>query len=598
MKSKKQKVVLGSIFLVVLLGCLGIYITQQHPLKNEEKTVQILATSDTHGKFVPWNYASNEEELSGSLAQISSAVKEKRNDATLVVDAGDTIQDNSSELFLNDEQTHPMIAAMNAIGYDTWTIGNHEFNYGVPTLKKITAQQHAKVLCGNVYDSEGHALGDPYTIIEKDGIRIGIIGMCTPNITKWDAANLKDCKVTDPAEESKKAISAIKDKCDCIIGVMHMGTENEYNVANSGVKDLAQACPEFDVIVASHAHECIKEETINGVLIVENKSQGQTMSDISLTLTKDNGKWKVTKKTAESIDISKYQPDQQIIDLTKSYDEKAKQDANKVIGTLSGNNLAPAQEIKGIPQAQLQDSPLIDLINNVQLHYSGAKVSAAALFSPKANINEGPIKKCSIASIYKFSNTLYTLEMSGSQLKKYMEWSASYYNTLKPGDLTISFNENIRSYNYDMFQGVKYTIDVSKPEGSRITNLTWEDGTPIKDDEKFTIAVNNYRANSQLLAPGVIFNANDMPKLLQADVHGEIGSIRDLIADYIKNSPNQTITANCDNNWKLIGISWNPTEHEQVVKAVNEGKLSLPSSANGRTPNTKSLTENDLKNIS
>ena len=151
--------------------------------------LQILATSDTHGKFDPWDYAANKADASGSVAQQATAIKQLRTADTLVIDAGDTIQGNSSQLFLEDD-VHPMVAAMNAIGYDVWVTGNHEYNYGMDTLKKIIAEQNAKVLTGNVYAPDGTPLADGYTIVRKKDLKIGLIGMVTPNITRWDAVNL------------------------------------------------------------------------------------------------------------------------------------------------------------------------------------------------------------------------------------------------------------------------------------------------------------------------------------------------------------------------------------------------------------------------
>ena len=255
--------------------------------------LQILATSDTHGKFDPWDYATNKADASGSVAQQATAIKENRTKTTLVVDAGDTIQANSAELFLNDD-VHPMIAAQNAIGYDVYVTGNHEYNYGMATLEKVLSQQKAKVLTGNVYSPEGKPLADGYTIIKKGGVKIGVIGMVTPNITRWDAKNLEGWTVTNPVDESRKIIDKIKNDVDVIIGVMHMDVDNEYGVYGSGVTDLANACPEFDVIVAAHGHKSIPNKMINGVLVVENKNAGATVSDIHVYLERGlNGKWKV-----------------------------------------------------------------------------------------------------------------------------------------------------------------------------------------------------------------------------------------------------------------------------------------------------------------
>ena len=192
-----------------------------------EMDLQILASSDTHGKFDPWDYAANKADASGSVAQQATAIKQLRTLNTLVIDAGDNIQGNSSQLFLNDD-VHPMIAAQNAIGYDIWVPGNHEYNYGMDTIKKVIGEQKAKVLTGNVYSPEGTPLADGYTIVQKMDVKIGIIGMVTPNITRWDAVNLAGWNVTNPVDECRKIIDQIKDKVDVLIGVMHMDTENEY----------------------------------------------------------------------------------------------------------------------------------------------------------------------------------------------------------------------------------------------------------------------------------------------------------------------------------------------------------------------------------
>ena len=560
----------------------------------ETVDIQILATSDLHGKFVPWDYALNAESTSGSVAQLATAIKSLRNENTLVVDAGDTIQDNAADIFVGEE-VHPMIAAMNAIGYDTWTTGNHEYNYGMDVLKKVIATQQAKVLTGNVYDENGEPIADGYTILERGGVKIGVIGMVTQNITRWDSVNLADCTVTDPVEETRKIIDAIGGDVDVLVAVVHMGIENEYGVANSGVTDLANACPELDVIVASHEHMLVESQDINGVLVVENKNMAQTMSEIHLTLTKEGEGWTVTDKTAISHNIADYEPDQELMDLMQPYHEQAMDDAEALIGTLEGGPLAPENEIADIPAAQIMDTALIDLINAVQMHYADADVSASALFVMNANLQPGDIKKSDTSLIYKYTNTLYKLEMTGAQLKQYMEWSMNYYNQYQPGDLTVSFNPDVRAYNYDMFAGVNYEVDVSQPVGSRIQNLTWPDGTPVADDDVFTIAVNNYRANSQLLVPGEIFDEDNLPKLLEIDIRGDLGGVRELIRDYIVNVKGGTITPEVDDNWKLVGNDWNAELHQKAVELIREGKIEIPVSEDGRTPNVRAITEEDVK---
>jgi len=559
----------------------------------EVMDLQVLATSDLHGKFYPWAYATNTESTSGSMTQLATAIKSLRTENTLLVDAGDTVQDNSAQIFQNEE-VHPMIAALNAIGYDIWVTGNHEYNFGMDYLKKVIASFDGKTLVGNVLDEDGKPIADGYTIIEKNGVKIGVIGMVTQNITRWDATNLAKCTVTDPVQETRKIIDKIGGDVDVLIAVMHMGVENEYGVANSGTIDLANACPEFDLIVSSHEHALIEGKEYNGILTIQNKNQAQTMNDVHLTLAKSADGWNVINRTSKVIEIKNYESDPDLLAMLKPYHEQAVADANVVIGKLEGGNLAPDNEIKEIPSAQIMDTALIDLINDVQMYYTGAKVSAAALFVMEANLKVGDIHKSDSSLVYKYDNTLYKMQMTGAQLKKFMEWSASYFNQYQDGDLTISFSPDIRAYNYDMFAGVNYEIDISKPAGERIVNLTWPDGTPVKDDESFVIAVNNYRCNSQLLSD-VIYKDGDKPTLLEIDVRGDIGGVRELIGEYIKTVKGGTITPVCDNNWKIVGNNWDEALHQKAVEQLAAGQLTIPSSEDGRTPNVKAITVNDLK---
>ena len=243
-----------------------------------------------------------------------------------------------------------------------------------------------------------------------------------------------------------------------------------------------------------------------------------------------------------------------MMEMLSEYDAYARADAERVIGVLEGGPLAPEKEYEGIPAARVRDTALVDLINRAQMHYSGARVSAAPLTVSGANIFPGPIRKCDTALLYKYPNTLYLLRMNGRQLKRFMEWSARYFNTLRPGDTAISVDPGFADYNYFMFEGVCYRVDPGMEPGGRILDLTWPDGAPVKDTDEFTLAVNNYCAASQLLVPGVICEADDMPVLLEKDVRGDIGGIRELIRDYIVSVRDGVITPECSENWHIVGI--------------------------------------------
>ena len=518
-----------------------------------EKKLRIIATSDLHGKMVPWEYALNAESPVGSMAQLATALAEYRTPDTLLVDAGDTIQENSADLFAESDGVHPMVQALNTIGYDIWVTGNHDYDYGMDVLRKTIADIKAKTLTGNVYNEEEAPVADGWVIRKVNGVRVAVIGMVTQNVARMNAEQLKKCTVTDPLEETRKILERIRGKYDVLLGVFHMGVSNEFEVPNSGVADILNACPEFDVMVASHAHTLISSMEINGALVVENKAYAQTMSVIDLTLEKDGGGWKVTGKQAESVNVGAFASDAAMTKMLAPYHRTACEDAETVIARLEGGPMAPEDETEGIPEVWVRDTAMTDLIHQVQMYYTGARVSAAIPSVPGANLYPGIIRKCDLSRIYRFDNTLYKLHMKGSQLKKYMEWAVLFFNTRRPGE-AVSFNPDIQSYSYDLFEGVCYEVDISREPGSRIQNLAWPDGTPVRDEDEFDLAVCDYRAASQLLVPGVIFDDGGLPVLLEAGVHGEAGGIRGLIREYIVYVKKGVITPECNHNWKITGI--------------------------------------------
>ena len=581
------------LFLAFFLAVLAVPAAAEEAA--ETKTVRIIATSDLHGKMVPWDYALNEESRSGSMAQLSAAIKEYRTENTLLVDAGDTIQDNAADTFVGTDGVHPMVQALNAIGYDVWVTGNHEYNYGMDVVRKTISDIDAKVLTGNVYDEKNEPVADGYAIFTVDGVRVAVIGMVTPNIAIWDSANLKDCRVTDPLDETRKIIDKIKGQYDVLVAVFHMSVGNEYGVPHSGAEDILKACPEFDVCVSAHEHLLIPSEDVSGVLVVQNKYMAQTMSVIDLTLVPEGDGWKVAEKTARSVSMADYEPDPAITELLAPYHEKLLENAGVVIGKLAGDApLSPQPETEGIPPMLVMDTALSDLINGVQMHYADAEVSATAIFTPTANLQPGDIHRSDLSLVYRYANALYKVHMTGAQLKKYMEWSAGFYNTYQPGDLTVSFNKETQIYNYDIFEGVNYEINIAREPGNRIENLTWPDGRPVADDDEFDIAVNDYRAKTHLICAGEIYGEDDHPTIVEADIRGDLGGVRELIGDYIVNVNNGEITAECNDSWRITGNDWDEELHRRAVELAAAGEITVETRENAGNLIIKPITADDL----
>lgn len=536
---------------------------------NQEILLRFMVTSDTHGKFGTWNYAADCEERSGSMTQICTAVRQYRTDCSVMIDAGDLFQGNMAELFVGDEEIHPMIQALNEIGCDIWVTGNHDYDYGIPRLKKMISQISAKTLTGNVCDQQGNVLADGYTVIERNGIRIAVIGMTTPGISSWNPGILKGCRVTAPIDETRKILDELNGNYDMLVGVYHMGPDDQYGFPHSGVTEICEAFPGFDFVIAAHTHKLLITE-LNGVPVVENEKTGKTMivADFTFGISKEG--WKIKSHDIRSIDISEFEPDPELAEKLTGFDLRAKENARRKIGRLEGGPLLPDNEISEIPAVLLEDTALMSLIGKVFMHYAGTDTAAVPVFSNTAIINTGDFRYCDAARAYRHENLIYKFRMNGRQLKTYMDWAVSYYNTFHPGDLTVSFREDLKLNFFAVFKGVEYDVDISREPGHRIENLRWPDGTAVKEDDEFTIAVIDFAANTFLLTPGVIFGEDNIPELIERDVRDDIGTVREMIADYIENVMNGSIQSSTDGNWHLKGCRWDPGLHAEAVRILEK----------------------------
>lgn len=575
-----------------------------------ELNLQILGTTDLHGRFMNYDYASNEKN-DGGLNQISTIVKaeKNKNPNTIVIDNGDTIQGNYNHLFMNNNYKNPMILAMNEIGYDVFSLGNHEFNYGMENLNRIVkeANENLNVLCANLY-KDGKRVFKPYVIQEFEGIKVATIGVVSPHIMEWDSVNLKGYNSTNPTDEVKKVIKEIKDNvgADIYIVSSHVGINTEHGNGDSAT-EIANANPEVSAILAGHSHSKVESVKVNNAIITQPQSNGKYVSKIEMKIEKSqDGSIKVIDKKASLISTKGIDEDAKLNKKLDIHHKTAKKDAITPIGVIIGGDLADKDEVKGITQSIINDEGVTDLINEVQLYYSKKQlensgidmeknyhVSGSALFSSGSNLKEGPITKADINKIYKYDNKLYTIKTTGKQLKKYMEWSSSFYNTYKPGDLTISFNQDISLHQYDMLDGVKYDINISKEPGNRIENLVFEkDKKLVEDKDVVYLTVNDYRYNSVLDAK--VFDKGEHEKVYDTE-NDDISDVRDLIIEYIKTVKKGKIQKNVDGNWKIIGNDWDHRQREIAVNAINEGKVKIPTSEDGRISNVQAVTWKDVK---
>ena len=435
-----------------------------------------------------------------TLAKVVSDARAE-NENTLVLDNGDTIQGNYNHLFLTEEylnsNINPMVLALTEIGYDSMTLGNHEFNYGMNILDIIKNQLETggtNVLCANLY-KDGERVFDPYIIKEYDGIRVAVIGVVTNHITKWDADKLVGYTPTNPALEVQKVIKEIKDKdlADLYVVSSHVGVEEEYGDGD-GASTIAELNPEVSLIIAGHSHQSVVSQYVNGVLITQPKNAGQAVAKVELEV----------EKTADGVNV-----------------------VNKEVSHVS--------------------------------------------LSATSNLYPGDITKVGLANIYKFDNKLYTVKTTGKQIKKYLEWTAQFYNTFKDGDLNVSFDSNFASFKYDMLSGITYEVNISKEVGQRVENIKFNDGKTMEDSDIVYLAVNDYRYSSNL-AP--IFDEGEHEKIYES-TNDSLSDVRDMIADYIVNVKGGVVERKVDNNWTLTGVKYNEALRNEVVKLINDGTIKL-----------------------
>ena len=535
----------------------------------QEVNIKLLGTSDVHGRIVPWSYGADVEDKSGSYAQIATYVKDvrKNNKNVVLVEVGDAIQDNQVDVFAKDKKyykDHPVPKVLNEMNYDIFVLGNHEFNFGMKALDEILKDIKAKKLTANFYHKKNDKRYiDATTIIEKDGVKLGIIGLSTPMSAKFeeDTGNLKDMKFTSPTEEARTQVEKLKAKgVDAIIAVTHMGIENENNIPDTGMRDVINAVDGIDVVIAGHMHKDVPSETIKNTLITEPHRYGTVVSEVDLTFDiNDKKEVKLVKKESKTVPVKALEADKKIEEIYKPYHEKLRELNNVVIGQ-TANEMVPQETKHGVSAAFSKDTGLSSFINDVEQHYSGADVVTFSFDHQKARMDKGDIKKKDIIFNYRYAGGDVTVyEMTGKQLKEYMEWSANYFDTIQPGDTEYRYNaerKKSKYVTYDIFGGVNYKIDLRNPQGSKIVDLTLADGKPVTDDMKLKVGMNSYRF-AQLNGKGGIWEGQHIPVLWESKVAmgREKGTIQNMMIDYITNVKKGKIDGQSHNRWEIIGLN-------------------------------------------
>ena len=548
---KKRYVAFSLLALTVLALSTSVNTSAQRGVAQRAHVV-ILGTTDMHGRVFPIDYYTNKYDNVG-ITKVATLIKEARktDPDLLLVDSGDTIQGTPLEYFHNKRNNtppDPMMLAMNALQYDSMTVGNHEYNFGLKVLEKARSEAKFPWLSANTYN-EGTATThyQPYIVKEVEGVRIGVLGLTTPGIPNWEnVPNYAGLEFKETVSEAKKWVSILRDKekVDLVVITMHMGIEEDLRTGQTNPSQvrnenaaiaIARQVPGIDVILMGHTHRDVPSLVVNGVLLTQANRWASHVARVDLYLEKgEAARWRVVAKSAHTIPVTeKTAIDPEIAQLGQPYDKETQDWLGRTIGQ-------SPEEITS-QDCRFRDTGIIDLIQRVQLEAGKADVSMAACFNPQARIPKGAVTVRDIAGLYEYENTLVTLELTGHQLKDALEHSARYFREYQPGkSLAELVDQRIPGYNFDMAEGVTYDLDVTKPFGQRIQNLKFK-GQPLNPTQKLRVVTNNYRVNGG----GGFTMYKDAPVVYRSSAE-----VRELIIDWVEQ--HKTVPTQTDNNWRIV----------------------------------------------
>ena len=564
--------------------------------------LKIIETSDVHGAILPYDLV-NDTTTTSSLAQVHSYVNMERNlsgQSVVLLDNGDILQGDPLVYYYNYEDTtstNIYAQAMNFMNYDAATIGNHDIETGHNVYDKFKDEINFPWMAANAVNAQtGEPYFKPYTVIEKEGVKIAVLGLITPAIPHWLPKTLwEGIEFEDMIEAANKWVKIINEKesPDLLIGLLHAGIDYTYNNSTketykneNASRLVAEQVPGLDIVFAGHDHAGWNFKTVNvnndSVLILGPLSRARTVAVATVTMRLDStfNKWATANITGEIVEIAKYRPDNHFM--------------SKFMMNLSivGNYVAkPLGEITQSISSKASifgPSEFIDLIHTFQLENTNADISFAAPLSFNAEIDRGWINVRDMFKLYRFENFLYTMELSGQEIKDYLEYSfAGWFNQMTlPEDHVLKFqldengkivySERSRSpmlvqryYNFSSAAGINYTVDITKPAGERVNIKSLSNGSPFVFTEKYEVAINSYRGNG---GGGHLTGGAGIPQdeLSNRVINSTDKDLRFYLMRWIQKK--KKITPKIIGNWKVVPVNlWVPGK-EKDYKILYENK--------------------------
>ncbi|MCF0235260.1 MAG: 5'-nucleotidase C-terminal domain-containing protein [Bacteroidaceae bacterium] len=488
--------------------------------KPNEVTFSLVATSDVHGNFFPYDFV-NQKPGTGSLSRVSTYLKQLRAERgrfnVIYMDNGDILQGQPSAYYYNHVATsspHPAASMINYLDALCGTVGNHDIETGASVYERWMNDCAFANLGANVFNTKtGRTAFTAYIMEEIKGVQVGVLGLITPSIPSYvPEAAWKDMQFRDMLATAQRVVPIIRraGKADIVVVLMHSG------LGPSGVADpmlenaaqqIAEQVPNVDLIFCGHDHRMANlaitnKQTGKKVLVLNPGANADYIAQADFTV-KFNAQKKVQSRTMAGriVSVKDIEPDPEFMEKYKDEFEAVKKYTSEVIGHSTGHF-----DTRG---ALFGSTPLLDYIHSVQLKASKADISMAAPLAFDISINEGDIKVADLFKLYKYENTINVVHMTGAEVKKYLEESyAIWTNQMSsPSDHMILLSDNYQTatdnwqklkhsiYNFDSAAGIRYEVDLRKPKGEKVTILSMENGSPFSPQRTYKVAMSSYRAS-------------------------------------------------------------------------------------------------------
>lgn len=528
-------------------------------------TLRIIETSDVHGAFFPYNFIERRP-MRGSMARVSNYVKKQREqygDNLILLENGDILQGQPTCYYTNFVKTDlPNVAAevVNYMKYDAQVFGNHDVETGHAVYDKWIRELQCPVLGANIIDDKtGKPYVKPYIILEREGVRIAILGMLTPAIPNWLHQNLwSGMHFEEMVASAKKWVTILREqeRANVIIGLFHSGWDGgistqHYNEDCS--KAIAEEIDDFDIIFYGHDHR-EQSTTVNGTICLDPSCNAVKVAQATITLR--NGR--ITQKMGEIVNVSDEPVDQAFMTHFQPQIDSVRTFVEQQIGTF-------AKPIHS-RDAFFGSSPFVDYIHELQLEHTGADVSFNAPLQFNTEIKEGPVYMSDMFKLYRYENQIYVLRMTGQEIKRMLEYSYDQWvGTMTSADdhimlLSSEAQNDMQRYgfknltfNFDSAAGIEYEVDVTKPNGQKVHILQFSDGRPFVESEWYRVAMNSYRGNGggELLTNGAGIPLDSIPSRI---VYMSERDQRHYLTEKIRREGN--VEAKAFNNWRFVPEEW------------------------------------------